>query len=191
MIRAILLAAGQSKRLGKQNKLLKIYKKKPLINHSLNSLSKSKVEKIIIVLGYQNEEVKKVIKKNKKFIYIINKNYKKGMASSIKIGLEKVLKKNKGFIIVQSDMPYIKTTDINKIYNSIEKKKELVHVLKFKSKLGNPIGFNISLIKKFNKIKGDVGAKFMVKRLKNKTNFIKIANQKVFKDFNTTSDFRT
>jgi molybdenum cofactor cytidylyltransferase len=191
MIRAILLAAGQSNRLGKENKLLKIYKKKPLINHSLNSLSKSKVEKIIIVLGYQNKEVKKVIRKNKKFIYIINKNYKKGMASSIKVGLEKVLKKNKGFIIVQSDMPYIKTTDINKIYNSIEKKKELVHALKFKSKLGNPIGFNISLIKKFNKIKGDVGAKFMVKKLKNKTNFIKIANQKVFRDFNTTSDFKT
>ena len=119
MIRAILLAAGQSNRLGKENKLLKIYKKKPLINHSLNSLSKSKVEKIIIVLGYQNKEVKKVIRKNKKFIYIINKNYKKGMASSIKVGLEKVLKKNKGFIIVQSDMPYIKTTDINKNINGV------------------------------------------------------------------------
>ena len=62
MISAIFLAAGQSKRLLKENKLLKIYKKKPLICHSLNSLIKSKVNKIIIVLGHESGQVRKVIK---------------------------------------------------------------------------------------------------------------------------------
>ena len=54
MIKAILLAAGQSKRLKSENKLIKLYKKIPLINHSLKVLQKSKVNKIIIVLGHQN-----------------------------------------------------------------------------------------------------------------------------------------
>ena len=40
MIKAILLAAGQSKRLKSENKLIKLYKKKSLINHSLNTLLK-------------------------------------------------------------------------------------------------------------------------------------------------------
>jgi molybdenum cofactor cytidylyltransferase len=57
--------------------------------------------------------------------------------------------------------------------------------------VGNPIGFDISVIKKFKQIKGDVGAKFMVKRLKNETKFIKIGNLKSFKDFDKASDFRT
>ena len=90
MISAILLAAGQSKRLKSENKLTKLYKKIPLINHSLKVLQKSKINKIIIVLGHQNKEVKKVIKTNRKNIFVYNKNYKKGMASSIKIGLKKV-----------------------------------------------------------------------------------------------------
>ena len=60
MISAILLAAGQSKRLIKENKLTKIYKNKPLINHSLNSLIKSKIVKIIIVSGYEKNKLKKV-----------------------------------------------------------------------------------------------------------------------------------
>ena len=136
MIKAILLAAGQSKRLKSENKLIKLYKKKPLINHSLNALHKSKVNKIIIVLGHQHKEVKKIIKKNKKNIFIYNKNFKKGMSSSIKVGLKKVFRNDKGFIIVQSDMPFIKTSDINKIYNSIKLKDYLVHVLKFKNKIG-------------------------------------------------------
>ena len=115
MIKAILLAAGQSKRMKSENKLIKLYKNKPLINYSLNVLKKSKVNKIIIVLGHQRKEVKKIIKKNKKIIFTYNKNYKKGMASSIKIGLKKISKNDKGFIIAQSDMPFVKQSDINKV----------------------------------------------------------------------------
>ena len=190
MIKAILLAAGQSKRLKSKNKLIKLYKKKPLINHPLNTLHKSKVNKVIIVLGHQHKEVKKIIKKNKKNIFIHNKNYKKGMASSIKVGLKKVSRNDKGFIIVQSDMPFIKKSDINKIYKSINTKIHLVYVLKFKNRIGNPIGFDISLLKKFKNIKGKFGAKFMVKRLKNRTKFIKTSTAKSFKDFDKASDFR-
>ena len=190
MIKAIFLAAGQSKRLKSENKLTKLYKKNPLINHSLKALQKSKVNKVIIVLGHEHKKVKKIIKKNKKNIFIYNKNFRKGMASSIKVGLRKITRNDKGFIIVQSDMPFIKTVDINKIFNSIKLKKFLVYVLKFKNKIGNPIGFDISLIKKFKNIKGEFGAKFMVKRLKNRTKFIRTSTAKSFKDFDKASDFR-
>ena len=190
MIKAILLAAGQSKRMKSENKLIKLYKNKPLINYSLNVLKKSKVNKIIIVLGHQYKEVKKIIKKNKKIIFTYNKNYKKGMAPSIKIGLKKISKNDKGFIVAQSDMPFVKQSDINKICRSINSKKFLVHALKYKTRVGNPIGFDSSLIKKFKNIKGQFGAKFMVKRLKNRTNFIKTMSIKSFKDFDKASDFR-
>ena len=191
MIKTILLAAGQSRRLKSENKLIKLYKKKPLINYSLKTLHKSKVDKVVIVLGHQKNELKKVIKKNKKNIFIFNKDYRKGMASSIKAGLKKISKSDKGFIIVQSDMPFIKLSEINKIYNSIKSQKFLVYALRYKNRVGNPIGFDISIVKKFKRIKGDVGAKFMVKRLKNETNFIKIGNPKSFKDFDNASDFKT
>ena len=105
MIKAILLAAGQSKRLKSENKLIKLYKNKPLINYSLNILKKSKANKIIIVLGHEYKEVKKIIKKNKKIIFTYNKNYKKGMASSIKMGLKKVSKNDKGFICLLYTSP--------------------------------------------------------------------------------------
>ena len=191
MIKVILLAAGLSKRMKSENKLIKLYKNKPLINYSLNVLKKSKANKIIIVLGHQYKEVKKIIKKNKKIIFTYNKNYKKGMASSIKMGLKKVSKNDKGFIVAQSDMPFVKQSDINKICRSIKTKKFLVHALKYKNRLGNPIGFDISLIKKFKNIKGQFGAKFMVKRLKNRTNFINTSSLKSFKDFDKVSDFRS
>ena len=69
MIRAILLAAGQSKRLKGENKLVRKFKNKPLINYAINSLIKSKVSKIIVVLGHEYKKIKKKIKKNKKIIF--------------------------------------------------------------------------------------------------------------------------
>ena len=78
MIKAILLAAGQSKRLKSENKLIKLYRKEHLINHSLKSLLKSKVNKVIIVLGYQRNKIKKIIKKIRKIFLFIIKIFQKG-----------------------------------------------------------------------------------------------------------------
>ena len=189
MITAILLAAGQSKRIPKENKLLKKFKGKILINHILNHLIKSKVKKIIIVLGHEHSLVRKALMKNKKILFTLNRDYNSGIASSIKTGIKKVNKTSKGFLIVQSDMPFIKKTHIDKIYNSIDKKDNPVHLLKFKNKIGNPIGFNSSVISKLKKIKGDVGAKFMVKRLKKDAAIIKVNSQKIFKDLDRLTDF--
>jgi len=189
MISAILLAAGQSKRVPEANKLLIKYKNKLLINHILGELIKSKVNKIFVVLGYEYTKVKKNCLKDKKVNFLVNKNFKKGISGSIKLGVKKLNSNYKGFLIVQSDMPFIKSTHINKIYNSIKKNNKLVHVLNYKTQIGNPIGFNISLSKKFNKIKGDVGARYLVKRLKKDTNFIKVNNPKLFKDFDRLDDF--
>ena len=73
MIKAILLAAGKSKRLKNENKLIKKFKNKALINHSLSALHKSKVDRIVIVLGHEDKEVRKIIKKNKKYFCIKQK----------------------------------------------------------------------------------------------------------------------
>ena len=189
MISVILLAAGESKRIPFENKLIKNFKKKPLINYILKSLVKSKVKKIIVVLGFEHNLIKNVILKSKKIKLIINKNYRKGISSSIKTGLKKINKKDKGFMVAQSDMPFVRSIHINKIYNSILKKDNLVHALKYKDKIGNPIGFNIKVLSKFKKIKGDIGAKYMVKRLSKNTNFIKVSTNKIFKDFDLKKDF--
>ncbi len=189
MISAILLAAGQSKRMERENKLIKKYKGKPLINHILKSLIKSKVNKIIIVLGYESGKIRKITLKSKKITFVFNSNYKQGISSSIKFGLKKINKKNKGFIIVQSDMPMITSSLINKIYYSIIRNNELVHALKNKNKIGNPIGFNISTKDKFKKIKGNIGAKKMVKKLRENTKYLLTNSKAIFKDLDKNRSF--
>jgi len=189
MITAILLAAGQSKRLKNENKLIKLFKKKLLINHILSSLIKSKVNKIIIVLGFEHLKVKKKLLKSKKIKFVINKNYKKGISSSIKTGLRNLSKDNKGFLIVQGDMPNITKTTINKIILLINKSRKEIFLPRFKNRIGNPIGFKKSMIKNINKIKGDRGAKNIIKKNSKKIKFVNIYSKSILTNLNTKKDF--
>ena len=189
MISAIVLAAGQSKRMGGDNKLIKKYNKKYLINHIISTLIKSKVNKIIVVLGFQRLKVRKITVKNKKINFVYNKNYKSGMASSIKTGLKRVSKKNIGFLIVQADMPLISKNIINSICYAIKNNKKEIITPTYKGKIGNPVGFKISIIKKLNKIREDYGAKKMIQKNKIKLALIKVRSKSILKNFNTQKDF--
>ena len=189
MISAIVLAAGQSKRMDGDNKLIKKYNKKYLINHIISTLIKSKVNKIIVVLGFQKSKVRKTTVKNKKINFVFNKNYKSGMASSIKAGLKRISKRSIGFLIVHADMPLISKKIINSLCYAIKNNRKEIIAPIYKRKMGNPIGFKYSMITILNKTKRDSGAKKMIMRNKKNLGLIKVNSKSIFKDFNTQKDF--
>ena len=189
MISAIVLAAGQSKRMDGDNKLIKKYNKKYLINHIIGTLIKSKVDKIIVVLGFQSSKVRKITVKNKKINFVFNKNYKSGMASSIKTGLKRISKRSIGFLIVQADMPLISKKIVNTLCYAVRNSNKEIVAPIYKREMGNPIGFKRSITRILNKTSGDSGAKKIILRNKNKLGLIKINSKSIFKDFNTKRDF--
>ena len=189
MISAILLAAGQSKRLRYENKLIKNYKGKHLINHILKSLIKSKVNKIIVVLGHESRKIKKIVLKSKKIIFVVNSSYKKGISSSIKSGLKKISKKNIGFLIVHADMPLISKRILNTLCSAIKNKNKEIFVPVYKKKIGNPLAFKYSMIQYFRKIKGDRGAKKLIRLYKSKVQTVNIKSKSILIDFDQLKDF--
>ena len=189
MISAILLAAGKSKRLKHQNKLTKNYKGKPLINHILKSLIKSKVNKIIIVLGFEEKKIRNVTLKSKKITFLINSNYIKGISSSIKCGLKKISKKNIGFLITHADMPLVSKTILNTLCSALKSKNKEIFVPVYKKKIGNPLAFKYSMIKSFKKIKGDRGAKKLIRSYQSKVQLVKVNSRSILIDFDRSKDF--
>ena len=111
------------------------------------------------------------------------------MASSIKAGLKNISQKNTGFLIIHADMPLVSTGIINLFCLSLSKSNKEIFVPINKRKIGNPIGFKRSMIKILKKIKGDKGAKKIIRRNKHKLYFIKINSKSIFRDFNTQRDF--
>ena len=187
MISAILLAAGQSKRMGGENKLTKEIQGTPLIKHSVKNILASSIDELIVVLGYQKEIIEKIIDKNERIKFVFNGNFESGMASSIKIGLNNLSKKTEAFFICLGDMPLINKDTYNQLIKSRNNKEIIVPT--YNGQQGNPILFSKSIKEKIMTIQGDVGAKKILELNKNKILNVEVGNQSIKKDFNTKDDF--
>ena len=187
MISAILLAAGQSKRMVGENKLTKKIKGIPLIKHSVKNILVSSIDELIVVLGYQKEVIKKIIDKNEKVKFVFNENFENGMASSIKTGLNHLSEKTEAFFICLGDMPMVN----HDIYNQMIKLKNNKEIIvpTYKGQQGNPVLFSNSMKEKIITIQDDMGAKKILELNKNKILYLETNNINVTKNFNTQNNF--
>ena len=189
MISAILLAAGQSKRMGGENKLTKEIQGTPVIKHSVKNILASSIDELIVVLGYQKEVIKKIIDKNEKVKFVFNKNFESGMASSIKTGLNHLSEKTEAFFICLGDMPMVNYDIYNQLIKSKNNKEIIVPT--HKGQQGNPVLFNKSMKEKIIGITGDVGAKKILELNKDKILNLEINDQSITKGFDTQDDFNS
>jgi len=187
MFSAILLAAGQSKRMNGENKLTKKIRGIPLIKHSVKNILSSSIDELIVVLGHQKEIIEKLIDKNEKIKFVFNNNFESGMSSSIKTGLNHLSKKTEAFFICLGDMPMVNLDIYNQLIKSRNQKDILVPT--YKSLQGNPVLFNKSMKEKIMGITGDVGAKKILELNKDKILNLEINDQSITKSFNTQGDF--
>ena len=187
MISAILLAAGQSKRMNGENKLVKKIQGIPLIKHSVKNILASSIDELIVVVGHQKEIIEQLIDKNEKIKFVFNKNFESGMASSIKMGLNHLSEKTETFFICLGDMPLVNHNIYNQLIKSKGNKKIIVPT--YKKQQGNPVLFDKSMKEKVIDVSGDVGAKKIFELNKDKILNLEINNQSITKSFNTQDDF--
>ena len=194
----ILLAAGESKRMNGENKLIKEIEGIPLIKYSVKNILGSTVDELIIVTGYQKEIIENIIDKNKKIKFVYNKDYSNGMASSINAGLCEISTKAKNFFISLADMPNVNQNIYNKLikgknsYNvklKPENRKEII-IPTSDGKDGNPVLFSIFMKTDVMKISGDRGAKEIIENKKNKILRIPFEGDGVILDFDTQDNFK-
>ena len=192
MISAILLAAGESKRMVDENKLIKKYKSIPLIKHAVSNVLNSPIDELIIVLGYQKKSIEKIIGENKKIKFIANPNFESGIASSIKKGLDSLSKETEAFFICLGDMPNVNKEIYNQLINaSFSNKDKEIFVPYYQERQANPILFSKKMKDEIQKIEGDFGAKKIIADNEKKVFKLSIQDKGVITDFNNITDFES
>ncbi|MFP3162419.1 MAG: nucleotidyltransferase family protein [Acidianus hospitalis] len=156
-IGAVILAAGESKRFGK-NKLLEKINGKSIIENVLENVD---IERVIIVGKYAEE----LLPHLKNEIIIYNPKWKEGISSSIKLGL-RFFQNYDGVLIVLGDMPFVKREDIHKIINTFNSDCNAV-IPTYKGNWGNPVLLSRKIFDKVMTITGDEGAKKILKSTEN------------------------
>ena len=189
-IESFILAAGSSERTGKINKLTKKFNGKPLIEHTLNSYCNAKINKNNVITGYEREKIEKIINKFS-ILSIYNKDFKKGLLTSIKVAIQNIHENTTGVLIGLADMPFVKKSDLNKIINHFEsyKEKKICIPICYK-KHGNPIIFPVKKIKLLNSRISDKAYDAGLKSLIKKEDYVTVKTSKgILRDLDTIGDF--
>ncbi len=134
---AIILAAGESKRMGFP-KLLLPFGGSTIIENVIENVSESDVNNILVVLGAEKEAIAKKIKKMPvKICY--NEIYKEGMLSSVKCGFNNLPHDFRAVLIFPGDQPIISPDAINAVIDAYLYSAKGLVIPIFKNKRGHPL----------------------------------------------------
>lgn len=188
MISAIVLAAGESTRLAPCKQLLE-FDNEPMVGHVVGNVLDSRVDEIIVVLGYRAEEVAKVIPKDGVKI-IINPDFEEGMSTSLRAGLEEVSQSSGAVLVVLADQPLVKNNVFNKMIKKYKETDASIVAPVYKGVRGNPVLFDLSLKPEMMEIQGDVGARGILKKYEGEVQRVEVDSPGVILDVNTEEDFQ-
>ena len=158
-IHAVILAGGQSKRMGTKNKLLVPINGKPMIALTVETIIASKASSVAAVTGFEHQKIQEAIK-NSNIEFIHNKNFQNGISSSVVTAIKSAPEDCSAILIGLGDMPKITVSHINKLidaYNPLEGRA--ICVPTWKGKRGNPVLWARRFFPEMLQLKGDFGAK--------------------------------
>jgi molybdenum cofactor cytidylyltransferase len=187
----VILAAGKSSRLGQPKQMLEI-EGKTLIKRATEMAINTKCYPICVVVGANKPLVVPELV-DMPITLIDNKDYEKGMSSSIKMGLIGVYLTQKDIdavIFMTCDMPFVNENVIEKlIEKSIQFPDSQVVACKYDNQIGIPVLFKRSLFSELLDLSGEEGAKQLILQNKDKTTFIDFPEGKY--DIDTKEDYQT
>ena len=161
----IVLAAGSSSRMGRPKQLLS-YNGKTLLEFTVDIAIDSVADPVILVLGANASLIEKVIDR-KKIEIVENKNWNEGMASSIRIGIEKLLQVSPSAdstILMVCDQPFISASLLNNLVSAHKTTGKSIVTCYYQNVIGPPTLFHKTIFPELLNLKGDTGARKIVEK---------------------------
>ncbi|WP_420565227.1 NTP transferase domain-containing protein [Thalassobaculum sp.] len=184
-IAAIVLAAGQSRRMGSENKLLAELGGKPMVRHVAEAVAASKASSMTVVLGHEADTVRATLA-DLKPSYAYNPDYAEGLSTSMKTGLAAVGEEVDGVVICLGDMPMVSTAIIDRMiaaFDPVEGRAIVVPTRR--GKRGNPVLFAKRFFEEMARVSGDVGARHLIGNHEDLAVEIEVDDESVLTDIDT------
>jgi len=189
MIVSILLAAGRSLRMGQTKQLLP-FANSTVLEQTIDRHLASNTDKLIVVLGYHAEKIKRIIA-SRPIEIITNTNYEMGMSTSIIAALKSLNTKTEAILIGLGDQPLIESRTINMLIDEYRRQQKGIIVPIYQKKRGHPIIMNIKYKKELSEMTDDIGARGIIRRHPDDVMEIPVTDEGVCIDIDTPDSYQS
>jgi len=184
-VTAIVLAAGESRRMGRQKLLLEL-DGKPLIRHVTDSVSASVVDDLIVVTGGHHEEVMAAVGDGARFVR--NPDPARGMLSSVRCGLEAATDTD-AIALFLGDQPRIEPSIINSVLSAFAISEKTIAVPETNGKRGHPLVFAASHREEILTAFDETGLRGLLQAHPAEVLTVPVNSPAVLEDVDTPEDF--
>ncbi len=184
---AVVLAAGESKRMGSPKQLLP-FGDSSIIETVIQNVGKSAIAQTIVVLGSHFDEIFTRISKYPLTI-ARNRDYKKGMLSSLQQGLKKIHNQTGSVMILLGDQPMISTTMIDLLIDAFQHSGKGIAVAVHENKKGHPVLFNVNYVSEIEKMASEKSLHDFLNDHQDEILEVETGSPEIHRDIDTIEDY--
>jgi len=171
-----------------KNKLLEHIDGTPMIRRVVQAALKSKVDEVIVVLGWEAERVRETLA-DLPCNFVLNKEFENGQSSSVKAGLRAVSETTRALLVLPGDVAIIDPRSISMVADAYVETGSTIVVAGYGGEAGHPILFDRSLFHEIEQINEQTfGLKSVVKQHEAEIRFVEVGTPNVLKDVDTPDD---
>lgn len=187
---AILLAAGESKRMGEINKLTLTINSVPMLLHSAIRLLSANITELVVVVGHEEETARRILA-GLPLNIVSNPNYANGQMTSVHVGLNTLKKPCDSVMICLSDQPKLDVSDYNQLIHTYRSDCQTpILVPTWKKKRGNPIIIDTEQKDIILGSNRNLGCKHLTRNYPELVTSMEMGNDHFIADIDTPEDYK-
>jgi CTP:molybdopterin cytidylyltransferase MocA len=161
-LHAIVLAAGAATRFGSAKQLVRIGDR-PLLSLVAGRAAEVVGHALIVVLGARAADLTPLLKHSPASV-VINRDWREGLASSIRAGVARLPASCDGAMLVLADQARVTAEDLRRLAGAWRRQPSYVAAARYGGTIGVPAIFPRHLFGELRDLKGDTGARALLNR---------------------------
>jgi molybdenum cofactor cytidylyltransferase len=184
----MVLAAGESKRMGRTKQLLP-FANKTVLETVIDRITRSNVDDILVVLGSNREKIEEVIK-DLPVKRVYNPNFKEGMLSSVQKGFTAIPEEAEAVLVVLGDQPKIPSSVIDQIATAYRSTEKGIVLPVYEGKRGHPVLISTKYREEVANLHPEIGLRELVHKHPEDILEVDLDSSSVLEDIDTPDDYK-
>lgn len=187
-IGAIVLAAGESRRMGTQ-KLLLPFGGQTVIERTVDVLLGCDPAEVIVVVGHDAGEVRTVLGA-RPITVVLNERYREGMLTSARAGIAAAPPDWDGMLIALGDQPSLAPATVRRLTAHFRERPRRIVVPAFAGRRGHPLLFPATFREEILTRYDDVGLRGLLHAHEDALDVLELDDDSILQDIDYPEDYR-